>query len=70
MREKLFTLIRSQRVAIWQRFKQAEDRRVAERQHAILLLDRRASVELLRKIRAANPGKRLLIVSTMHLQPR
>jgi transposase len=39
MREKLFTLTRSQRVAMWQRFKQTDDRRVAERLHAILLLD-------------------------------
>jgi len=39
MREKLFTLTRSQRVAMWQRFKQTDARRVAERLHAILLLD-------------------------------
>ena len=30
MREKLFTLTRSQRVAMWQRFKQTDDRRLAE----------------------------------------
>lgn len=39
MREKLFTLTRSQRDDLWRRYKQTEDRRVAERLHAILLLD-------------------------------
>jgi hypothetical protein len=39
MREKLFTLSRSQREDMWRRFKQTDDRRVAERLHAILLLD-------------------------------
>jgi len=39
MRQKLFTLSRSQREDMWRRFKQTEDRRVAERLHAILLLD-------------------------------
>ncbi|MBK9714989.1 MAG: winged helix-turn-helix domain-containing protein [Kouleothrix sp.] len=39
MREKQFTLSRSQRDAMWRRFKQTDDRRVAERLHAILLLD-------------------------------
>lgn len=39
MREKQFTLSRSQREAMWRRFKQGGDRRVAERLHAILLLD-------------------------------
>ncbi len=39
MREKLFTLTRSQRDDLWRRYKQATDRRVAERLHAILLLD-------------------------------
>lgn len=39
MREKLFTLRRSQRDAMWRRFKQTDDRRIAERVHAILLLD-------------------------------
>ena len=39
MRQKLFTLSRSQREDIWRRFKQTDDRRVAERLHAILLLD-------------------------------
>ena len=39
MREKLFTLSRTQREDMWRRFKQIDDRRVAERLHAILLLD-------------------------------
>ena len=39
MRQKLFTLSRSQREDMWRRFKQIDDRRVAERLHAILLLD-------------------------------
>lgn len=39
MREKLFTLTRSQREELWRRYKQTDDRRVAERLHAILLLD-------------------------------
>ena len=39
MREKLFTLTRSQRDDLWRRYKQTTDRHVAERLHAILLLD-------------------------------
>jgi transposase len=39
MREKLFTLSRTQREDMWRRFKQTDDRRIAERLHAILLLD-------------------------------
>jgi transposase len=39
MREKLFTLSRTQREEMWRRFKQTDDRRIAERLHAILLLD-------------------------------
>ena len=39
MREKLFTLTRSQRDDLWRRYKQTTERRVAERLHAILLLD-------------------------------
>ena len=39
MREKLFSLTRSQRDDLWRRYKQTSDRRVAERLHAILLLD-------------------------------
>jgi hypothetical protein len=39
MREKRFTLNRSQHEEMWRRFKQTDDRRVAEWLHAILLLD-------------------------------
>jgi hypothetical protein len=39
MREKLLTLNRSQRVDMWRHFKQSNDWRIAERLHAILLLD-------------------------------
>lgn len=39
MREKLFALTRSQRDDLWRRYKQTSERRVAERLHAILLLD-------------------------------
>ena len=39
MRQKLFALSRSQREDMWRRFKQTDDHRVAERLHAILLLD-------------------------------
>jgi transposase len=39
MREKLFTLTRSQCDDLWRRYKHTTDRRVAERLHAILLLD-------------------------------
>lgn len=39
MREKQFTLSRSQRDAMWRRFKQTDDRHIAVRLHAILLLD-------------------------------
>jgi len=39
MRQKLFSLSRYGREDMWRRFKQIDDRRVAERLHAILLLD-------------------------------
>src|SRR5436309_2377506 len=39
MRDKLFTLTRSQREDFWRRYKQTTERRIAERLHAILLLD-------------------------------
>ena len=39
MRQKLFTLSRSQREDMWRRFKHTNDRRISERLHAILLLD-------------------------------
>jgi Homeodomain-like domain len=40
---ELFTLTRSQRDDLWRRYKQTADRRVAERLHAILLLDENRS---------------------------
>jgi hypothetical protein len=39
MREKLFSLTRSQREELRRRYKQTSDRRTAERLHAFLLLD-------------------------------
>lgn len=39
MREKQFTLSRSQRDAMWGRFKQTDNRRIGKRLHVILLLD-------------------------------
>lgn len=39
MREKQFTLSRSQRENMWRRYKQTDDRQIAERLHAILLLE-------------------------------
>ena len=39
LREKRFTLRRSQREELWRRFTQTDYRRIAERLHAILLLD-------------------------------
>ena len=39
MREQLFTLTRSQREDLWRRYKQTAERRVAERLHAMILLD-------------------------------
>jgi transposase len=39
MREKQFSLSRRQRDDMWRRYKQTDDRRIAERLHAILLLD-------------------------------
>jgi transposase len=56
MRQKLFTLSRSQREEMWRRFKQTDDRRRAERLHAILLLD---------------SGQIAVAVSTiLHIQPK
>src|ERR671923_1025718 len=45
MRDKLFTLTRSQREDLWRRYKQSSDRRTAERLHAILLLDEGRSAQ-------------------------
>jgi len=50
MREKLFTLSRIQREDMWRRFKQTDDRRVAERLHAILLLDSGQNAEAVGRI--------------------
>src|SRR6266487_3320330 len=55
MREKLFTLSRSQREDMWRRFKQTDDRRVAERLHAILLLDSGQNAEAVRRILHVHP---------------
>jgi transposase len=50
MREKLFTLSRTQREDMWRRFKQTDDHRVAERLHAILLLDSGQNAESVSRI--------------------
>ena len=55
MREKLFTLSRTQRDARWRRFKQTDDHRVAERLHAILLLDSGQNAEALSRILHVHP---------------
>jgi len=55
MREKLFTLSRSQREEMWRRFKQTNDRRVAERLHAILLLDSGQNAEAVSRILHVHP---------------
>jgi len=55
MRQKLFTLSRSQREDMWRRFKQTDDRRVAERLHAILLLDSGQNAEAVSTILHVHP---------------
>jgi transposase len=55
MREKLFTLSRTQRENMWRRFKQTNDRRVAERLHAILLLDSGQNAEAVSSILHIHP---------------
>src|SRR4029453_1122559 len=55
MRQKLFTLSRSQREDMWRRFKQIDDRRVAERLHAILLLDSGQNAEAVSHILHVHP---------------
>ena len=55
MREKLFTLSRTQREEMWHRFKQTNDRRVAERLHAILLLDSGQNAEVVSRILHVHP---------------
>jgi len=58
MREKLFTLSRSQREDMWRRFKQTDDRRIAERLHAILLLDSGQNADSVSHILHVHPGAR------------
>ena len=55
MREKLFTLSHTQREDMWRRFKQTDDRRVAERLHAILLLDSGQNAEAVSHILHVHP---------------
>src|SRR6266545_3672017 len=55
MREKLFTLSRTQRENMWRRFKQTDDRHVAERLHAILLLDSGQNAEAVSRILHVHP---------------
>jgi transposase len=55
MREKLFTLSHTQREDMWRRFKQTDDRRVAERLHAILLLDSGQNAEAVSCILHVHP---------------
>jgi transposase len=55
MRDKLFTLTRSQREDLWRRYKQTSDRRTAERLHAILLLDEGRSAHAVSAILHLHP---------------
>lgn len=55
MREKQFTLSRTQREHMWRRFKQCDDRRVAERLHAILLLDSGQNADAVSSILRIHP---------------
>jgi transposase len=55
MREKLFTLNRTQREDMWRRFEQTDDRRIAERLHAILLLDSGHNAEAVSHILHIHP---------------
>jgi hypothetical protein len=55
MREKQFTLSRTQHEAMWCRFKQTDDRRVAKRLHAILLLDDGQNAETASRILHVHP---------------
>src|SRR5215212_3157033 len=55
MPEKLFNLSRTQRKDMWRRFKQTDDRRVAERLHAILLLDSGQKAEAVSRILHIHP---------------
>jgi transposase len=55
MREKLFTLSHTQSEAMWRRFKQTNDHRIAERLHAILLLDSGQNAESVSQILHIHP---------------
>src|SRR5215208_385885 len=55
MREKLFTLSRTQSEDMWRRFKQTDDHRIAERLHAILLLDGGQNAEAVSSILHIHP---------------
>jgi transposase len=55
MREKLFTLSRTQSEDMWRRFKQTDDHRIAERLHAILLLDGGQNAESVSQILHIHP---------------
>jgi transposase len=55
MREKLFILSRTQREEMWHRFKQTDDRRMAEHLHAILLLDSGQNAEAISRILHVHP---------------
>lgn len=55
MREKLFTLTRTQRDAMERRHKQTTDRRVAERIHCILLLESGRTAREVAEILRLNP---------------
>jgi len=55
MREKLFTLSHSQSEEMWRRFKQTNDHRIAERLHAILLLDSGQNAEIISQILHIHP---------------
>ena len=55
MREKLFTLSRTQSEDMWRRFKQTDDHRIAERLHAILLLESGQNAESVSQILHIQP---------------
>jgi transposase len=64
MRERLFTLSRSQREDMWRRFKHTDDRRVAERLHAILLLDSGQNAHAVSTILHIHPRTRKRWINT------
>jgi hypothetical protein len=69
MREKLFTLSRTQREAMWRRFKQTDDRRAAERLHAIPLPDSGQSAEAIILSEAKNLLRDRARDSSLRLRP-